>query len=60
MALRGYDSWLQREPDNYDPSRVCERCGNPLEMARGPYVVWFCERCDEPEDDDNGDPDPPF
>ena len=52
MFLRGYDAWKTSEPDDwYGP--VCEHCGDPKEMARGtPYVVWICERCDEPEPDE--------
>lgn len=53
MWLRGYDAWKTSEPDYNADNPVCEHCGDAKEMARGtPYVVWICERCDEPEPDE--------
>lgn len=55
MFLRGYDAWKTSEPDDCS-GPVCEHCGDPKDLARGTiYTVWICERCDEPEPDEEED-----
>jgi hypothetical protein len=55
MSLPGYDAWKTRVPDDYD-GPVCGKCGAFLLRDRTSLLVlWFCERCDEPAEEEEED-----
>ena len=50
--MSSYDHWKTTEPDYDCDHPMCEICGDPKDIAKGLYVVWICERCDPPEEDE--------